>query len=51
MSTPSNSSKWEVSSSDVLVLPMLIPPDGQIFTVKLIVPLPLLLSNGEKEGI
>ena len=47
---PLNSSKWEVSS-DVIELPMPIVSDGQMFTVKLIVPLLLLLSMGEKEGI
>ena len=50
MSTPSNSSKWEISS-DVIELLMPIVPDGQMFIVKLIVPLLLLLSMGEKEGI
>ena len=48
MSTLHNSSKQEVSSG-VLELPMPIFPGGQIlFTVNLIVPLPLLLSKGEK---
>ena len=51
MLTLCNRSKRE-ASSDVLELPMLIFPGGQmLFTVKLIVPLPLLLSKGEKRTV